>query len=124
MIALRAAYEERLRGEFRKSMSDEEAEETVDLEKEVADKLAEIIALQGLVVELVGRWLWVTGDTFPARGILKSAGFSWASKKLAWFWHKPGESTTSRGKKSLEEIRNKYGSRVIGGGKRSFHTLA
>lgn len=115
MIALMSAYEERLRGEFRKSMSDEEADETVSMEREVADKVAEVIGLRGLIVELVGRWIWATGDTWAHRAQLKAAAFGWASKKRAWYWHKPEDSATSHGKKSLEEIRAKYGSKVLRG---------
>src|SRR3989304_6711156 len=65
-------YEERLRGEFRKEYDNETAEEYVDLEREVAFKVAEIIGLEGIIVELVGRWIWGTGDTGPVRGALKA----------------------------------------------------
>lgn len=108
-------YEDRLRGEFRKSYSNEEAEDFVNLEREVAAKVAEIIGLKGIIVELVGRWIWVTGETFRAKAQLKSAGFWWASKKLAWYWHKPQDTCTSYGKKSLEQIRDTYGTTVLRG---------
>ncbi len=108
-------YEERLRGEFRKSYSNEEAEDFVDLEREVAAKVAEIIGIEGIIVELVGRWVWVTGNTWPVKATLKGLGFSWASVKRAWFWHKPQDSCTSYGKKTLEEIKAKYGSSILRG---------
>lgn len=116
MQAVNAAYEERLRGEFRKHYDNETAEDFVDLEKEVAAKVAEIIGLQGIIIELVGRWIWVTGETFKVRAALKSAGFWWASKKYAWYWHKPEDTCSSRAKKTLEEIKQKYGSRELRGG--------
>lgn len=119
MKQVNLAYEDKLRGEFRKAYSDDEAENYVDLEREVAAKVAEIIGLQGIIVELVGRWIWVTGETFKAKTTLKSAGFFWASKKLAWFWHKPEDSCPSRAKKTLEEIKAKYGSQVLRGAGRS-----
>lgn len=122
MKAVNLAYEERLRGEFRKSMDDEKAEQTVDLEREVAAKVAEIIALQGIIIELVGRWIWVTGNTFSVKDTLKAAGLSWASKKRAWYWHKAEDSCSSRGGKTLEQIKTKYGSVVLPGVKRAFLT--
>mgnify|MGYP001570856200 CR=1 FL=1 len=112
MKQVNLAYEERLRMEFRKGMSDDDAESFVDLERELAKKIAEIIGLQGVIIELVGRWMWVTGDTFPVRQILKAAQFCFASKKRAWFFHLPQDTCPSRAKKSLEEIKSKYGSRV------------
>ena len=119
MKASNREYEERLRGEYRKSYSNEEAEDFVDLEREVAAKVAEIIGLKGIIVELVGRWIWVTGETFKAKAQLKAAGFWWASKKYAWYWHKPEDSCASRSKKTLEEIRTKYGATVLHGRERS-----
>ena len=60
-----------------------------------------------VTVDLVGSWLWVTGDTFTIKYLLKSYGFKWASKKRAWYL---GDTATrSRGKKSLDEIKDIYG---------------
>jgi hypothetical protein len=112
MKAVNLEYEERLRGEYRKDYSDDQAEDFVNLEKEVAAKVAEIIGLQGIIIELVGRWVWVTGETYKAKAALKAAGFWWASKKFAWYWHKP-EDACRGGKKSLEEIKQKYGSSIV-----------
>ena len=122
MKAVNLAYEERLRGEFRKSMDDDKAEQTVDLEREVAAKVAEIISLQGIIIELVGRWIWVTGDTFNVKDTLKAAGLFWASKKRAWYWHKPEDTCSSRARKSLDEIKAKYGSVILPSVKRAFLT--
>lgn len=122
MKQVNLAYEERLRREFRKSMDNDQAEATVDLEREVAAKVAEIVALQGIIIELVGRWVWVTGETFSVKDTLKAAGFFWASKKRAWYWHKPEDTCSSRARKSLEEIKAKYGSVVLPGVRRGLLT--
>ena len=122
MKAVNLAYEDRLRGEFRKSMDNDRAEQTVDLEREVAAKVAEIIRLQGIIIELVGRWIWVTGDTFSVKDTLKAAGLFWASKKRAWYWHKPEDTCSSRAGRSLEDIKAKYGSVVLPGVKRAYLT--
>lgn len=116
MIALRAAYEAKLRGEFRKSMDADETEATMDLERELADKVAIVVGLEGLIVELVGKWLWITGETYTHKDTLKREGFSWASKKRAWTFHRAVDACTSYGKKSLAEIRGKYGSAILRGG--------
>lgn len=63
---------------------------------------------QGITLELVGRWLWVTGDTYPHKDKLKAAGYHFAGQKKAWYWHSPDDySRASR--KSLDEIKIKYG---------------
>ena len=63
---------------------------------------------KGIILELVGRWLWCTGSTYEHRAALKAAGYHYASQKKAWYWHAPDDY--SRGsKKTLEQIKAKYG---------------
>ena len=73
-----------------------------------------VVGLGGIAVDLVGAWLWVTGNTFPHKDALKAAGFKWASKKKAWYWH-PEHAASLGSKKSLEQIKAKYGSQRIAG---------
>lgn len=72
-----------------------------------------IINLPGLNIELVGSWIWVTGNTKIYKTELKNASFFWASKKLAWYFRGPEYKCSKGGKKDLEEIRNKYGSKPV-----------
>jgi hypothetical protein len=73
--------------------------------------LISIISLPGINIELVGKWIWVSGFTFPIKAELKSAGFEWAPKKKMWYY--AGVESAGRGKSSIEEIRAKYGSEKI-----------
>ena len=95
------------------NLSDEEAENEILSSEAYRAAIEQIIHLEGIVIELVGYWLWVTGNTFPVRLTLKAAGFLFASKKLAWYF-RTAEYKVSKGSgKSLEEIRSKYGSEVL-----------
>lgn len=75
-----------------------------------------VINLQGITVELVGAWLWVTGETKQHKEILKDAKFKWAKKKTdysAWFFRTTEWKTRNRHKMSLDDIRTKYGTQTI-----------
>ena len=64
-------------------------------------------------IELMGAWLWVTGDTKPYANLLNrkvGAGFTFASKKKAWYFRPEDYRSRSRGALSIDEIRGKYGS--------------
>jgi preprotein translocase subunit Sec63 len=76
------------------------------------EKINEIVNLSGIIIEIVGCWIWVTGMTKEVKTELREAGFWWASKKFAWYWHPVGFGG-GRGKSSLDEIRTKYGSTVV-----------
>ena len=69
-----------------------------------------ILPLHGLIIEVCGVWIWVTGDTRAHKETLKQANFKWASKKKAWHFRPEQFRSRSRGKTTLDQIREKYGS--------------
>ena len=73
------------------------------------DLINKLIHLDGINIELVGRWIWLTGNTYFHKDTIKSLGFKYASAKKAWYWHSEQDSTTNRKRMSLEQIKEKYG---------------
>jgi len=65
------------------NFSEDEAEQQMRFSEEYRRVIEQIIHLEGITVELVGFWIWVTGDTFPVRAALSEAGLFYASKKVA-----------------------------------------
>ncbi len=71
-----------------------------------------LMKIHGIVCELCGSWIWISGDTRPVKDELKAAGCRWAAKKKMWYWKPAGEY--HRGSNaSMEHIRAKYGSQVF-----------
>ena len=71
-----------------------------------------------VVIEIIGDWLWASGETYPHRELFKEAGFFFSRKKAAWYWREEWKKQYyRRGKYSLEEIREMHGSQRIGKGK-------
>jgi len=66
-----------------------------------------------ITIELVGNWIWLTGDTKACKEIIKEAGFKWARKKAAWYIHDGTWKGSSRKHIPLEEIKNNYGSKKM-----------
>ena len=77
---------------------------------EYADLINALLHIPGLMIELCGSWLWITGNTYPARDQLKALGFRYSSKKQAWYFHSEPYRKRSRGEKSMQDIRDMYGS--------------
>ncbi len=73
-----------------------------------------IIGLQGIIIELIGNWIWVSGNTYPYRKELKEIGFYFAPVKVMWYFRPPNYKSVNREPKTIEYIRNKYGSDIIG----------
>lgn len=95
------------------NLSEEEAENEIQFSEKYREAIEKIIHIDGITVEVLGYWIWVTGNTYPARAALKNAGFFFASKKQAWYFRTGEFKVTRGGQKSLNEIRSKYGSEVL-----------
>lgn len=79
----------------------------LDLEKIIS----QILHFENITIELVGSWIWLSGDTKEIKDKLKELGFKWTSKKKMWYY---GEMKgKSHGEKSLDEIKDKYGSKTF-----------
>ena len=86
--------------------------ETMLYGDELSDALNAILDF-GLTIEICGSWVWVSGDTKPCKEILKENGFKWASKKLMWYFRPDDYKSKGKGKHSIDEIREKYGSERV-----------
>ena len=70
-----------------------------------------ILHFENINIELVGSWIWVSGDTKEIKEKLKEIGFKWASKKKMWYY---GEMKAKNpNPKSIDEIKSKYGSTTL-----------
>jgi len=80
---------------------------------EIRNKLNEIIFLEGVTIEIIGSWIWITGNTKPVKDHLKSHGFRFSPNKLAWYWQY-GDYRKMNGKQfTMEEIRAMWGSEEV-----------
>ena len=52
--------------------------------------IAELLKLDGIEIEIIGCFVWITGDTKPHKEELKALSFRWSSNKSAWYFHRDG----------------------------------
>lgn len=95
------------------NLSEEDTEKEMRFSEEYRQVIEQIIQLDGITIELVGLWIWVTGDTYPIRAELKAAKLLFAPKKQAWYYRSEDLKEFRGSRKSLDEIRSKYGSEII-----------
>lgn len=76
---------------------------------EIIDKL---LRIKGIEIEIVGDWIWLSGDTYNNRQMLKILGCRFSKGRKQWYWtFSPYHKQHS--KLSNEEIRNLFGSQFI-----------
>ncbi len=89
--------------------------ETTETPEEFRAVVDALLKIDGIEIELCGSWLWISGDTYSHRAELKAAGCRWSKSKAKWYWrHAEKGCRWSRGKATMDHIRTKYGSHLIG----------
>ena len=106
-------YEERIHflkryGERKTNAKAKEPEMTEDEMKRFSHIISKVL-FPGVEIELVGCWIWLSGNTFPYRDKIKDSGFFWSSKHKKWFWNPEGKKRKVRSKKNYDELKNIYG---------------
>ncbi|MBT3210060.1 MAG: hypothetical protein HN704_01890 [Bacteroidetes bacterium] len=76
------------------------------------EKINSIIVLSGVNIEIVGCWLWLDGNTFEHKEILKEEDFKWNRKRYKWYWHE-GNFRKSKNDVTFNEMREFFGSTKI-----------
>lgn len=78
---------------------------------ELKNILNELIKLKAnITIELIGSWIWISGDSYSIKKQLKELGFKWASKKKMWYWGELHQHITAS--LPINYIREKYGSTI------------
>jgi len=111
-------YEEAF--EYFKNEFNNQAENERNKNYETPEKFRNIInvliKLENLEIEICGSWIWLSGMTYQYRDTIKSLDFKWSSSKKKWYYFNGiSENNKLKGSKTMEEIRNKYGSEIFEG---------
>ena len=85
-----------------KEPNTETAEQFIDL-------INVLMQMDGIIIEVIGCFVWVSGETKPYKEALKELNFRWHTKKFCWYLAPEDYRKRSRKDYSLDEIRNMYG---------------
>ncbi len=73
------------------------------------DLINELMKMDDIEIEIIGCFVWVTGNTKAYKDKLKELKFQWHSKKTAWFLKPENYRCKSRKNYEFDEIREMYG---------------
>ena len=100
---------------------EKENTETAD---EFKDIITQLMRMELVTVEIIGSFIWVSGNTKPYREALKQLGFKWHSKKLCWYKSPEGYRRSGKKQYGMDEIREMYGVQFEGTGQDNTKKLA
>ncbi len=83
--------------------------DTEEVASEFIDLISKLLKLNNIRVEIIGSFVWVSGETKPHKEILKTLGLKWHSKKQCWYLSPSGYRRFGKNDYSMDEIRTMYG---------------
>lgn len=89
---------------------EKESDETPEEFKEIIDK---IILFRGCSIEIIGNWIWVSGNTKEYKEQLKNLNFNWCKNKFSWCYHKDKFVRKYKKHYTMDQLRDKFGSQRI-----------
>ena len=111
--AMKADYEkafELLKNVHMNAEGETYRKETTETAADFMDIIEKIIHFEGVKVEIIGSWIWLTGNTMQYKDEIKAAGFWWSRSKKAWYYNGDTEHKRRRGHYSMNGLRDKWGS--------------
>lgn len=93
--------------------------ETNETPEEFRHMMEKLMRMEGVTIEIIGSFVWVSGNTKPHKEELKKLGFKWHSKKFCWYLSPQGYHRKGKKQYSMDEIRDMYGVQYSAEGKGS-----
>lgn len=72
------------------------------------DILNKIVTLKDCKIEIIGTWIWISGNTKYYKDILNNLKFTWFKNKEAWAYHKEKYFKKTKNIYTLEDLRNSF----------------
>jgi len=80
----------------------EDNTETVEMYKDIINS---IIHFEGIKIEIIGCFIWLSGDTKQYKDQLKALTFRWSSNKMMWYYSPPSYKKRSKKSYSIDDIK-------------------
>lgn len=91
------------------NFTSEQKQNEIELDDAMRTIINSLVNIDDINIELIGKWLWISGNTYPIRTTLKAGGMIFIKKDGKPFWVYKGVESKSRGGTPIDEIRAKYG---------------
>ena len=102
---------EKFTGEYQKHTDENRAKRFMDI-------INDLLKIEGIVIEICGSFIWISGDTKPVKDQIKAIrneafkNAQWHTKKEMWYFAPIWYHKVSAGL-SMDAIRNYYGSETF-----------
>lgn len=87
--------------------------ETKETPEQFAEIIEKIIHFDGVKIEIIGSWIWLSGNTMTYKDDIKRIGFIWSKNKKAWYYTGDQEHKRRRGHFTMDQLRSRFDTQEI-----------
>lgn len=73
----------------------------------------DLIKYDNIIIDIVGSWLWVSGETYSIKDTLKKHGFRWSKAKNKWYLASEPFTKKRKSRMTYKQITDKYGKETV-----------
>lgn len=90
------------------NQSKNKKEHTSETPQEFINIINKIITFEGLTIEILGSWIWLSGNTYPYKEEFKKLGFRWSKGRKKWYLGKLKTKNKYYKKQPWEKLKKQY----------------
>lgn len=98
---------------FKNAKGETYTKENNEVPEEFEEIINSIIYMDGVEIDIIGSWLWLSGNTKAYKDQIKELNFKWASNKCAWYYHTGSYRKRSKKKFNLDELKEMFGNQKV-----------
>lgn len=104
---------EEVKNIFKNAKGETYTKENTETPEEFKDIINKLIYMQGVDIDIIGTWIWLSGNTKQYKEEIKELKFRWSKNKLAWYYHTGSFRKKSKNHYNLDELREMFESRKV-----------
>lgn len=102
----------RLKNVHTSAAGDTYEKETTETPEQFADAINAVVNFD-IDIELVGSWIWLSGNTYLYKDEIKAAGYFWSSKHKKWYYNGDDKKSKKHSKLKYDDLKTIYGAEMI-----------
>ena len=91
--------------------------ETTETEQEFKDIINEVLKMNKVIIEIIGTFIWLSGNTKPYKEQIKKLKFRYSANKEAWYKSPANYRRKSKYNYNMNDIRGMFGVQYSAEGK-------
>lgn len=113
---LKSAYKKMVADQHRNVKGEKYTKATTETSAEFKDIIEKLLHMEGVIIEIIGCFIWLSGNTKDNKEAIKALGFKFSGNKKIWYKSPAGYRKHNKKQWYISDIRNTFGSEVVGKG--------